>query len=218
MLTAYDHIISPLTAPWCGWTMLVLLIMAVLSEWLQPGVITQATTSLLFHPERAYKDAPTRTVAQLFITIFRLGTLAMALCLCFPPESGFSFVAYMAVAGVIFCVALVKMACDLLVDYTFRITKTYGEVYEHYSNLMTLLTVVVYGLLLVFLQIDSPVATRWMMIAVAGIFFLFWFYRSARQFVRTPVAVVYLLLYMTTMELLPMAGIAVLSAKMISLL
>ena len=129
--------------------MLVLLILAVLSEWLQPGVISQATTSISVHPERAYKDAPTRTVAQLFISVFRLGTLAMALCLCFPAESGFSFVAYLAVCGVLLGVALVKMACDLLVDYTFRITKTYGEVYEHYSNLMTLTCVAIYALLLV---------------------------------------------------------------------
>ena len=218
MLTAYDHIISPLTAPWCGWTMLVLLILAVLSEWLQPGVISQATTSISVHPERAYKDAPTRTVAQLFISVFRLGTLAMALCLCFPAESGFSFVAYLAVCGVLLGVALVKMACDLLVDYTFRITKTYGEVYEHYSNLMTLTCVAIYALLLVFMKIDSLPATRWMMAVVAAVFVSLWFYRGIRQFVHTPMAIIYLLLYMTTMELLPMAGIAILSAKMISII
>ena len=218
MLTAFEHIVSPVTAPWCGWTMLVLLILAVLSEWIQPGVISKAVASLTIHPERAYKDAPTQTVAQLFITVFRLGTLAMALCLCFPPESGFSFAAYMAVAGIILAVALVKMALDLWVDYTFRITRQYGEIYEHYSNLVTLVCVVVYVLLLIFLRIDSPPAMRWALGAVAACFLLLWFYRSARLFVRSPIAILYILLYMTTMELLPMASIAILSAKTISII
>lgn len=218
MLTTYDHIVSPLTAPWCGWTMLVLLILAVLSEWIQRGVISQAVVSLTVHPERAYKEAPTRTVAQLFIAIFRLGTMAMAVYLCLQQETGFSFIAYLAVAGIIFGVMLVKMLCDLWVDYTFRITKQYGEIYEHYSNLMTLVCVVLYVLLLLFIHIGSPVAARWMTGCVAGGFLILWFYRSARLFMRSPMAVVYLVIYMITLEFLPMAGIVLLSAKTITFL
>ena len=218
MLTAYEHIVSPMTASWCGWTMLALLIMAVLSEWIQPGVISRAKDSLTVHPERAYKEAPTQTVAQVFITLFRLGTMAMALCICFPPESGFSFLAYLAVAGVVFGVALVKMALDLVVDYTFRITKRYGDIYEHFSNIFTLVSVALYLLLLLFMRIDSLVATRWMLGLMAGVFFLLWAYRCVRQYVHSPMATAYLLIYMTTLEFLPLAGIALLSAKTISLI
>ena len=132
--------------------------------------------------------------------------------------SGFSFLAYLAVAGVVFGVALVKMALDLLVDYTFRITKRYGDIYEHFSNIFTLVSVALYLLLLLFMRIDSLVATRWMLGLMAGVFFLLWAYRCVRQYVHSPMATAYLLIYMTTLEFLPLAGIALLSAKTISLI
>ena len=48
---------SPLSAPWCGLTMFALFLFAVLSEWLQPGVIAQSPLSVVVRAERSYKDA-----------------------------------------------------------------------------------------------------------------------------------------------------------------
>ena len=210
------HMISPLTAPWCGWTMLVLMLFAILSEWLQPGVISQATASLTVRMERTYKEAPTNFLAQTLITLFRLGTLALGLCLCFGLDGHFSFVGFIAVCSIIFGVTLVKMLCNVLVDYTFQLSRVYGDAYEHYSNIFTLAMVALYPLLLIFLHIGSQAATRWLMGIMAVLFFVLWLYRSARQYIRTPQAILYLLIYMLTLEFLPMAGIIVLSAKTIS--
>ena len=113
---------------------------------------------------------------------------------------------------------LLRMLCNRLLDYTFQITRLFGDANEHYANILTLASVVMYVLLLIFLRIDSEPAYRWMVGSVAALFFLLWLYRSARQFVRSPMAVLYLLLYMATLELLPMAGITVLSAKTIAII
>ena len=212
------HIISPLTAPWCGWTMLGLMLLAVFSEWLQPGVITQATTSLTVRMERTYKDAPTNFLAQTLITLFRIGTLAMAICLCFAEENQFSFWAYLAVNGIIFGMLIVKMISNVLLDYTFQLSRLFGDAYEHYSNIFTLVMVVLYPVLLLFLHIDSPLATKWLLGIATGIFLLLWLFRSVQQYVRTPLALLYLLVYTVTLELLPLAGLAYLSAKTISIL
>ncbi len=198
--------------------MLALLLLAVLSEWIQPGVITQAVSSLTVHPERAYKEAPTSFFAQLFITLFRFGTMAMAMCLCVPQSETFSFVNFAAIFGIIFGVAIVKMVCTLLLEYTFQISRRYGEMYEHYSNILTLVCMVLYGLLLVFMRIDSLPASRWLLALMAAAFLLLWLYRSARQYVHSPAALLYLLIYLVTLELLPMAGIAFLSVKTISII
>ena len=197
--------------------MLVLMLFAVLSEWLQPGVISQATTSLTVRMERTYKDAPTNFLAQTLITLFRIGTLAMTLCLCFA-GSTFSFVAFIAVCGIIFGVLVVKMICNVLLDYTFLLSRSFGDAYEHYSNIFTLISVALYPLLLLFLHIDSPVATRWLLGIMAGLFLILWLFRSIQQYVRTPLALLYLLAYTVTLEFLPMAGLAILSAKTISIL
>ncbi len=210
------HIISPLSAPWCGWTMLALLLFAVLSEWLQPGVVSQSPTSLLVRAERTYKEAPTSVLAQLLITLFRIGTLAMLICLCFCENGSFPFVTFMAVNGIILGVLIAKMLCNILLDYTFQISRQFGEIYEHYSNLLTLTIVALYPVLLLFLHIGSPSLYRWILMITGGVFLLIWLFRSAQQYIRTPMAILYLLVYTLTLEVLPMAGLIYLSAKTIS--
>ena len=210
------HIISPLSAPWCGWTMLALLLFAVLSEWLQPGVVAQSPTSLLVRAERTYKEAPTSVIAQILITLFRIGTLAMLICLCFSENESFPFTAFMAVCGIILGVLIAKMLCNVLLDYTFQLSRQFGEIYEHYSNLLTLTIVALYPVLLLFLHIGSPSSYRWILMITGGVFLLIWLFRSAQQYIRTPMAILYLLVYTLTLEVLPMAGLIYLSAKTIS--
>ena len=112
------HIVSPLSAVWTGWAMLALLLSAVLSEWLQPGIISQSAGSLVVRAERSYKDAPANNVGQLLISLFRIGTIAMGICLCLEPEGRFSFVSFAIVMGLIFSVILLKILCNLLLNYT----------------------------------------------------------------------------------------------------
>ena len=212
------HIMSPLSAPWCGWTMFALFLFAVLSEWLQPGVIAQSPLSVVVRAERSYKDAPTSLMAQLLITLFRIGTLALLLCLCFSEQGSFSFVAFAAVCGMVVGMFLAKMLCNLLLDYTFQLSRTFGDMYEHYSNLFTLTITALYPVLLVFLHIDSQAATRWVLICVVGVFLILWLVRSVQQYVRSVKALLYVLAYTLTLELLPMAGLVYLSAKTISIL
>lgn len=212
------HIISPLSAPWCGWTMLALLLFAVLSEWLQPGVISQSPISILVRAERTYKEAPTSVLAQLLITLFRIGTLAMLISLCFCENGSFPFVTFMAICGIVFGALIAKMFCNILLDYTFQLSRQFGEIYEHYSNLLTLTIVALYPVLLLFLHIGSSSSYRWLLIITGGVFLLLWLVRSVQQYIRTPMAILYLLVYTLTLEVLPMAGLIYLSAKTISYL
>ena len=212
------HILSPMTAPWCSWVMLALLLCAVLSEWFQPGVITRVFDSLKVRQDRLYKEAPTNIQAQLLISIFRIGTPAMAVCLCCCPANRFSFTAFAVSCGMVFGAILVKMLCNVLLDYTFQITRSYGDMYEHYANLFARAVVAMYPVVLLCMHLSSTTAIRWMLGAVAALFIGLWLYRSASQYIRTPLALIYILAYTATLEVLPMAGIVLLSAKTISIL
>ena len=198
--------------------MLALLLFAILSEWMQPGVISQALGSLKVRPERMYKDAPTNVMAQLLLTLFRVGTVAMTLCLCLCPDNRFTFAAFAAVCGIVVGVLMLKMLCNILLDFTFQLVRKYGDVYEHYSNILTLTVVVLYPMALLFMHIASLQTTRWLMLAAAVLFLGMWLYRCTRQFVQTPMAILYLLAYTATLEILPMAGIVLLSAKTITII
>jgi len=218
MMTSLPHITSMLTTPWCGWTLLVLMLFAILAEWIQPGVISQAYTSLKVRTERMYKDAPTSGMAQILITAFRIGTLAMIVCMCFAPNDRLTFVAYMAVCGVILAILMVKMICNILLNYAFQITRIYGDVYEHYSNIFTLTIVAMFPLVLLFLHIGSITATRCLLGVMAVLFLVMWLYRCVRQFIHAPLAIIYLLTYMITLEILPMVGLLLFSEKTLSIL
>lgn len=209
------HIISPLSASWCGWTMLALLVSGVMSEWFQHGVLGQAYLSLAVRADRAYKESPANFMGQTLVNIFRTGTFAMALCLCFPTEGRYSFAAFGAVCGLIIGVMLVKMICNALLDYTFALSRRFGPVQEHYSNLFSLAAMVLYPVLLVLMRVGTPLVAQWTVGIVAALFVAVWFFRAIRTYLISPIAFVYIILYICTLELLPMALLAYMSEKTI---
>lgn len=212
------HIISPLTAPWYGWTLLLLFLFAILSEWLQPGVITKAKETLRAHNDRMYKDAPTNALAQVLITFYRIGVLALALCLSFGSYDNFSFLAFLIIIGLILGVLVTKMLCNVWLDYTFMLSRRFGVAYEHYSNILTMVCVWSYPFLLLFMHFGNQTIARWLLGIFAVVFLILWIYRSARLYVQSVLSLIYLLVYIVTLELLPMAVLVLLSAKTISIL
>ena len=212
------HIFSSVNAPWCAWTMFGLLLCVILSEWFQPGVVSQAHLSLVVRNDRLYKEAPANFMGQFLVSLFRIGTLALALCLCWAPENQFSFGAFGVISGLIIAVCLVKMLCNTIADYTFTLSRRFGAPYEHYGNLFTLVALVLYPVLLLLLRCASPLAARWCLGIIMSIFLLLWIYRTMRTYITTPVAMLYVLVYICTLEILPFVGLAYLSAKTISIL
>ena len=96
--------------------MLVLLITAVLAELFQPGVVTQAKSSLMAQNDRTYKESPVNFLGQLMITLFRIGVIAMSLYLCCRPTGRFSFAGFGVISAIVLAVFLVKMLSNIWVD------------------------------------------------------------------------------------------------------
>jgi len=198
--------------------MLGLLLCAVLSEWFQPGVISQSFSSLVVHNDRTYKDAPVNFQGQLLVTLFRIGTLAMMLCLCWAPEGQFTYPAFWAVFGLTLLVLILKMLCHLVLDYTFTLNRRFGAPYEHYSNLFTLVAIVLFPTLPVLVRLSMPSVARWCLLVTGGLFILIWLYRCIRTYITSFAALIYVLIYICTLELLPYAGLSYISAKTLSAL
>jgi len=198
--------------------MLALLLSAVLSEWLQPGIISQSAGSLVVRAERSYKDAPTNTVGQLLISLFRIGTIAMGICLCLEPAGRFSFVSFAIVMGLIFSVIVLKMLCNLLLNYTFGITRRFESPYEHYGNIATLVCGILYVTMLFTIRFGTPIVHHWVLGSALVLFLALWLYRSFRMYAISLKAFGYLLLYICTLEVLPIAALYYISDKMLSLL
>ena len=216
-MEAIPHILSPLSAGWVSWTMLMLLVSGILAEYIQPGIIGQAGSSLVVRSERTYKEAPMSFWGQFYIHLFRIGTLSMSICTCFY-AGDFRFVEFLAVCGIIIGVLLFKAGCHALVDYTFQLSRRYSQAREHYSNIETIASVVLYPLLLIELRIGDPIIGRWMIGCVMIGFFAMWVYRGGRLFIDSPLAILYFGIYICTMEFLPLAVLLYLSEQTIQIL
>lgn len=193
-----------------------LLLCALLSEWFQPGIITQAHESLTAHTDRMYKQSPNTFLGQFLMALCRIGTLAMALCLCVYEGSDLSFAVFGAVCGLVVVVLLIKMLSNMAIDYTFMLSRYFGKATELYADISTLAIILLYPVVLVMLRLDNPVLTQWGVGIVTLIFLGMWIYRSARLYLVSPMAAGYLMLYIGTLEVLPLAALYVGSAKLIA--
>ena len=207
-----------MSASWCSWIMLGILLCAVLSEYFQPGVIVQAKNSLMAQTDRLYKESPANFMGQLLIGMFRLGTISMAMYLLCANDHVFSFKGFWVVYGLVLAVLGVKMISHVCVDYTFGISHRFGAMYEHYGNIVTLVTLILYPIVLVLLRIDHPELNKWLIGGVAVLFFILWLYRSWRQFVQHPAAIPYLIIYLCTLEIFPLALLYIVCEQTIAIL
>ena len=210
-----EHILSPLSAGWPAWVMLALLLCVVLAEFSQPGLVTQAHTSLTAQSDRMYKEAPDNLFGQTLIALFRIGTPSLGLYMCLPGAGPFSLKTYLALCGVLLGTVLVKMALHQVLSYTFRLRNRVSASYEHYGNLATLTVLALYPAILILLRLGDTEATLWTLGIAAAFFVGMWVYRSARILIAGPADILYYALYIGTLEVLPIAGVYFAAKKLI---
>ena len=108
------------------------------------------------------------------------------------------------------------MLMNIGTDYTFRLSKQFGNGYEHYGNILTLGTLLLYPAVLVLMRFGEPVLNRWIIGGIGVLFIATWIYCAFRQFVHSPRAILYLLVYIATVEILPWMFVYMLSNQIIS--
>ena len=190
-----------------------LLLCAVLSEFMQPGIIRQAHTALVAQTDRTYKNAPVTFLGQLLVSLFRIGTLAMGISICLYTGGTFRFALFAAVCGWTLAILLLKMVCNKWLDYTFSLSRRFAPVYEQYGDLATLATCLLYPGVLVALYLGDITACRWVLGGVTLLFLLMCLYRLGRHYIQSPMAIVYIAFYICTMEALPLAVLFTLCSK-----
>ena len=212
------HISSMLSAAWCGWVMFGLLVSAVLAEAAQPGIISRAYMSFSTNTNRTYKQSPTTFFGQFFITLFKIGTLAMAVCACVCTGEH-CIIAYPGIVSAIaLVILLVKMLCNVCIDYTFQLTRQAENPYEQYADVATLCTIVLYASLLFLLRFGTPLAAQWVLGMILLLFVGLWSYRCISLFAFSLRSICYILLYVATLEVLPLVALYVLSEKTIHII
>lgn len=213
-MNGFVHIGSMLSTPWVGWVMLALLLLAVLSEALQPGLISGVGVSLSSHTNRNYKPAPDNFFGQTAVTLFRIGTLGMALCLWIGEADGCQIETYGIALAWIVGMLLVKIIGTVLIDYTFQLRIAADGIGAHYGNIVTMLCLALYPAILVLLQIGNTMLNRWVIGVCGGLFMLAVVYKVLGLYLRQWRSIIYITLYILTLEVLPMVSLVVVTSQM----
>lgn len=206
-MNSVAHIVSLVSAPWCGWTLLVLLLCAVLGEYMQPGIITQAYTTLIAHTDRTYKEAPVNIQGQVLVGLFRIGTLALAVSMCIPTGGTFTFGMFAIVCGWVIAMLLVKTVIHALLDYTFQFSHHFPQANSQYNDIATLATCILYPGVLLATRIGDETISWWVFGIITGLFIIMCAYRMALHFIRSLATLLYVVVYICTMEVLPIGAL-----------
>ncbi len=200
---------TPLTEVWTMWTMLALLVCGVLSIAGQPGFLLVAFRGVFTKMERTYSDAGRSWMNVIGCTIFRVGVLAMALYVFFFESGDFVMWRYWVLVLLILGLELLRWGCSMAVTYVFGLRQGLDESRAYYDNLWLVSSVILYPVTL--LMINWGIGTGgWIAMCSLFLFFLITLtVRLFRVYVVKWTSVIYILLYVVTLEVLPIIGLCI---------
>lgn len=190
--------------------MLGLLGCAALAELFQPAVIRQSFVNLFTKAERSYGDSPMQYVGQVWLFLFRIGVVSMAISLFTYQGGTFALARYGIIAGVVCAVEMMKYLLCLLLNYTFRFPHRFDTLFAHYTYVNTTVCCVLYPLVLLIIRLNVPLFSTVSLCIAAGAFVMLLIVKLLRVFMKDVLSFVYILLYILTIEVLPFLIIIVL--------
>lgn len=192
--------------------MLGLPICVILAGVFQPAVIRQGFVSLFSKVERSYNDSPMNYIGQALLFVFRAGIVGMAIYLFTYNSdlatqangSEFLFSRYMTIMGAVAAMEVVKYLVSLLLNYTFQLSRQFATLFAHYTYVSTSICCVLYPLLLLIIYFGSQALTTIGLCVMMSVCWLVLFIKWVRVFFTSIPSVIYVLLYILTIEVLPL--------------
>lgn len=196
----FERISSPFSEAWVAWVFLLLLVL-----WVGRGCYLQEMTvlcrGLFSRGDRSYMSFDAKW--QYITWLYELGILGMGLQLLFCHTS-FSFAAYGKIVGVLVVLGVVQHLLIRLVGVVFLPYREYDNVMLHRNLIINALC----GLLPVVVLLDLchlEVLSKVMLYGIAGVYVVLFFFKSLQLLYRDVLSVLYLLLYIISLELVPWA-------------
>ena len=198
--------VSPLSVTWLPWLQLLLLAAACFAFAANPkqleGVIADFFSARM---QRRYTEAAPSYVASISIALFRMGVLALALYLlvyAWVPGLSLSMAVYGIAVGLVLLVYAIRYVLQELVQYVFMLGNTFSIAYNHQRRIDICLSLVLYAFLL-FQHWLTPRGLIIGLILIAAVYALLLFVRAGRTYLVRPLAALYIVIYIATLDFLP---------------
>lgn len=198
---------SPFSEPWTAWVLLLILVLGILVNVTQPGVIWNSFRTLLSKPERSYADTQSNVTGQMILRLFRLLTVSMAYYLVLYRTGTFSLLHYGLIIALVGGVDIVRWLLILMIDYTFRLQKKCATITMHYSAIQTAACCALYPFMLWIMYYGINAFLTKGVLVLIGITLALILYKFMRAYLRNAVSLFYIIIYVMTLEVLPLVAI-----------
>lgn len=209
------RILSPSSASWVTWVLLFLLSIVVLNR----SVLLSISTvwhSLLSYSDRMYTTGRAQSVLNTFLSVvFRWGVMGLSIyVLCY--ESGdFMALTYVKLLGGVGAMLLVQWLMSKLVGYTFLAPVQRESIGEQRTIIYNAACVILLFCLMLMIH-TSSIRLRVILVSVFVILLMgMMLFRAIQLFGQKPWKVLYVFLYIITLELLPLIGVTIWAKQII---
>ena len=203
--------ISPLSVIWLPWLQLLLLATLCLSFAANPRQLEGVVADFLSaHMQRRYAEATPSYTALVSIAFFRMGVLALAIYMllyALVPSLPLSMPVYWAAVGIVAIVYVVRRLLQAIVQYVFMWGNVFTVSYNHHRRMGLSVSLVLFALLLC-QQWLTPRGLVIGMAVIGVIYVILLLVRAGRTFLVRPLAALYIVIYLATLELLPAIAMA----------
>lgn len=209
-------ILTPYSASWVGWLMLSVFLMLVWITIVNPRWITDSLAIMFARVERRYTRTASSRVAEIVSGLFAVCTLAFALYLALYNDRSFKMGTYWAIVGIIVAIGIAKIAIMFGLNGIFRFYKPFKLVVGHYLNIWKMTCFFLYIVSLAALQGLSVKVTIVLYGVVMALFLLAVTVSAFRTLCFKPISVLYITIYLLTLEVLPLAALYRLTEEVIA--
>ncbi len=196
--------------PWVAWTMLLLLVLLLFTNYLQKGLVIGGFRSITATKEREsiFSDVTKNTAGEICLFIYEVAIVGLTVYTLLFNGGDFSFVSFLTATAVICVLTAVKYLLVRLTCYVFLGKNAWSAMSLQYSNLYIMVSTLLYPILLLtlFAPFMTNTATLILLSIIALSALTIWFIKAFRLFFTNILASVYIFLYLCTLEIIPFTG------------
>lgn len=206
MLDTIPHISSPYSATWVVWLLLGLMVAALLNRSSRMDIALTLRT--IFSRSERYYSTQTQSWSSSILTgIFEWSVVALTAYLLMYNGGVFGIVSFLKVMGIVAVVYFLQWISVVAVGNVFLQIKTYTNATEQYLSLRAMACILLYPLLIIAVNIPSTIVLKIATGIVAAIYLLLLLIKMVMLFYRNIGSLIYILLYITYLEIIPTAGL-----------
>lgn len=218
-MNGIERISTPFSESWIAWLMLLLIGLILFANAFQPGLLKSSFQSLFNIKERdsIFNATGFDIRAQICSYVFKIFIFALALYVVVNPTMNFSFPVTLLLCGVVAGVFVLKLLLGLWAAVTFADLHTYASCYRHYSNFTTAASFAYLPIILLAFFMPSLGHTCILILCLILTIFLIicLIIKIFRLFFTKILVSFYILLYLCSLEILPLGGAILLSSKIV---